>query len=165
MEGDKVLLSTIKSKPSDGSYQGETKRLKGIVLEIEDIVSDEDVDIVALEGLAFMARNTTALVQLSGLNYMVRAMLEDYRKKFLVVAPSTLKKFVTGKGNSPKDVIMLSIFKKYGQSILDNNQADAFALAKCAEAFVDHTDHNKNDYTLYETEVLSALKEKNKWSY
>lgn len=149
------FLKTISSKPSGDSYIAELRRIKNIVREIEDILMDNyDIDIIAIEGLAFMAKNTTSLMQLAGLSYMVRNMLDDYGKRFLVIAPSSLKKFITSKGNATKDIMMLETFKRYDISILDNNQCDAFGLAKCASYY---KKKNLSDLTKEQKEVIELL--------
>jgi len=67
----------------------------------------------SIEGMAFMAKNTTSLVQLAALNYMVREWIVYDENKFIIVAPSSLKKFITGKGNAHKDLMMMTVYKKY----------------------------------------------------
>ena len=53
------------------------------------------------------------------------------REKAVVeVPPSTLKKFVTGKGNAKKDQMMLAIYKRWGTEFDNNDAADAYALAQ-----------------------------------
>src|SRR5436189_111849 len=47
-----------------------------------------------------------------------------------VVGPSTLKQYVTGKGNSPKELLMLECFKRWGYSATDNNDCDAHCLMR-----------------------------------
>jgi crossover junction endodeoxyribonuclease RuvC len=147
-------LHTIKSKPSGDRHLDELLRLKKIVSDIEDILigQDEEVDLVAIEGLAFMAKNTSALVQLAGLNYLVRSLLHDMNKEFTIVAPTSLKKYATGKGNGQKDLVMLEIYKKYGVTVLDNNQGDAFVLAQVARAYL-----KKGKLLEYEKQVINIL--------
>jgi len=48
--------------------------------------------------------------------------------------PTELKKFITGKGNAKKQIIIQQVYKKYGIEFEDDNLADAFVLAKMAEA-------------------------------
>ncbi len=50
----------------------------------------------------------------------------------LVVPPMTLKKFATGKGTSKKQEMLLQIYKRWGVEFLDDNAADAYALARLA---------------------------------
>ncbi len=138
IEDGKLLSSSlIRSKPSGPRPKDETKRILGIVEEITKKIDEFEPELVVIEGLAFMARNSTALVQLAGLNYLIRSLLYSRDIKFLIVAPSTLKKFITGKGNSQKDVMMLETYKQYGISLLDDNLVDAHGLAQVGSAVLD----------------------------
>jgi crossover junction endodeoxyribonuclease RuvC len=40
-----------------------------------------------------------------------------------------LKQFVTGKGTSPKELVMMNVFKRWGYEAATNNLADAYTLA------------------------------------
>ena len=48
----------------------------------------------------------------------------------IVVPPTTLKKFVTGKGAASKGQMLYSVNHKYALSLTDDNLADAFGLAR-----------------------------------
>ena len=52
---------------------------------------------------------------------------------FFVVAPTQLKKYVSGKGNGPKGIVIREIYKKWGVDAKDDNQADACVLSHMAE--------------------------------
>ena len=146
----------IKSKPTpDGQPIDELKRIKKIVEEIETIIAENLPNIAIIEGLAFMVRNATALVQLSALNYFVRSMLMDYHVPFVIVAPTSLKKFITGSGISKKDVILIELYKRYGVSILNDNEADAYGLAQVGLALLGG---NSKTTTKLQEEVTSLLK-------
>lgn len=137
---DVIFSGLIKSKPSGKDPKSETKRLMGIVDEIfstiDDKIGTEEPNLVLIEGIAFMARNSTALSQLSGLSYLTRAELVLNDWPLVVVAPTTLKKFVTGKGNVEKDKMMMCIYRDYGFEAIDNNVSDAFSLAACGMALL-----------------------------
>lgn len=126
----------IRSKPSEKTHIAELERILTIRDKIIALIEDgkDKVEIVALEGMAFAVRGTTSLTQLSGLNYFVREIVYKKGISFIVIAPSTLKKFITGKGNCPKDIMMLETFKRYNVSITNNNVCDAYCLAQCALA-------------------------------
>ncbi len=140
IENDKILRQKlIKSKPVGDKPSAEIERMVKIIDEVMSVIDCPKVDnypphMVAIEGIAFMARNTTAMAQLCGLNYMLRVVLRIKELKFVVVAPSSLKKFITGHGNAQKDNIMLSVFQRYGETLTDNNIADAYGLSRVAEA-------------------------------
>ena len=69
----------------------------------------------------------------------------------LIVPPTTLKKYVTGRGNSSsKSQIMLNIYKKWQVELLDDNAADSFGLA--------HIISNQASLS-YEKEVVELLKD------
>lgn len=156
LENGKIIKqSLIKSKPSGDKPVDEVKRIQGIVSEIEYIISDYVLDIAVIEGMAFMAKNTTALVQLSALNYMTRALLMGYETPFVIVAPTSLKKFVTGNGAAKKDVMLIEIYKRYGVSIMDDNEADAYSLSQVGLALLKG---NSKPITKTQEEVLSLLR-------
>ena len=53
----------------------------------------------------------------------------------LKVPPSTLKKYATGRGNAKKVEIVLAVYKQFGKEIKDDNEADAYVLAKVASGY------------------------------
>ena len=144
----------IKTKPSGDHPIKELNRLFEIRRSLPKM---EDDDVCIMEGIAFMARNTSALIQLSALNYFIREKLYLDGIKFIVVPPTVLKKFISGKGNSPKELIILEIFKRYGVTFNDNNLADAYALARIGTGLMDST----TKLTKFQQEVISDLKKKN----
>lgn len=134
-DGGEVLASgVIKSKPSGDKPIEETKRILQIVEtvmeKIDETLPDCNPDLVVIEGLAFMAQGTS-LVQLAGLNYLTRILLHTFRWPFMIVQPTTLKKFITGSGKGDKDMMMMAVYKNYAFESLDNNECDAYALAAC----------------------------------
>lgn len=136
----KVLSSgVIKSKPSGDKPIHEALRIKKIaedILErIDETLPNVNPDMVAIEGLAYLASGTS-LTQLSGLNYLVRILLAEFKWPFLIVFPTTLKKFITSSGKGDKDMMMLHVFKNYGFEASDNNENDGYALAACAMALM-----------------------------
>lgn len=137
-KGEVLASGIIKSKPVGDKPIEETKRIvkiaEDIMEKIDEILPDENPNLVCIEGLAFMARNTSALVQLAGLNYLTRILLAEFKWPFLIVAPSSLKKFITQKGNADKNMMMMTVFKDYGFEPLDDNENDAYALAICGLA-------------------------------
>lgn len=156
-DGKFVKRHLIKSKPVGDLPLNEVRRIRKIVEEIETIVTDreETINVAVIEGLAFMVRNATALVQLSALNYMTRAMLDDYHIPFVIVAPTSLKKFVTGSGASKKDVMLIETYKRYGVSIVNDNECDSYGLAQIGLALLGG---NTKETTQFQEEVLALLK-------
>lgn len=81
--------------------------ITNIVDKIKQIVeSFEGVKIISIEGLSYGSR-TSSLVDLSGLNYLIRNALKNYT--IFVFAPSSVKRFWSGMGNASKE-IMTQVF-------------------------------------------------------
>jgi crossover junction endodeoxyribonuclease RuvC len=144
----------VKSKrPKDNSPVNELKRILKIVSDIEEYLVGKEIELVLIENLAFCARNTSALVQLSALNYMIRETCYSHDIKFILVAPATAKKFATGKGNAKKDQMMLEVYKRWGMSFSDNNLCDSYVLAKMGESLI-----NIKKNTKEQEECIKLLK-------
>lgn len=84
---------------------------------------------VYLEGAAYQATGQ-AILQMGALHFITRLFLFKNGVNYKVIAPGTLKKFVTGKGNSKKDLMLLKTFKKWGVEFEDHNLCDAYGLAR-----------------------------------
>jgi len=163
---DVIYSGIIKSKPTDRTPMGETKRLMDITDDVFTLIENKlwtlEPDLVLIEGIAFMARNSTALSQLSGLSYLIRAELILNDWPFTIIAPTTLKKFITGSGKADKDVMMMKVYKDYGLEYSDNNESDAFGLSACGMAVLGNP---LKKITKPQEEVIELLKkqhEKNK---
>ena len=91
------------------------------------------------------------------------ALLEVFGGTTLVkpdlIATNTLKKFVTGKGNGPKSVIIKGVYKKWGYDVDNDNLADAYGLARLAAAVTCGTSEHA-----YEREcIATVLKRRTPW--
>jgi len=120
-----------------------------VIKSIEEETGGRALSDAAMEGYAYgsqmanMAGELGATVKLT--------LYTNYSIYPLIVPPTSLKKYVTGKGNNvKKSQVMLAVYKKWGVELLDDNAADAYALAKMAEG---------NAKTDYEKDVLLKLQE------
>lgn len=158
-DGKKLFSGVIRSHPAGKRPVDELERILDIVGRVEKILDthmDAGEGLVVIENLAFMAKGNT-LTQLSGLNYFVRKMCRDRGWRFALVAPLTLKKFVTGKGKGDKSVMMAEIHKRWGEAFLDDNEADAYALARAAAVFdpkTKATESTRHIYKLISSQIL-----------
>jgi len=135
--GKLVEKKSIITKPEGKRPVDEIMRLQTIINQIVAIIDAHSPTIVGIEGIAFGVGKTTALAQLSGLNYLLRKELMIRDIAFVIAAPSSLKKFVTGKGNAQKDEVMLAVYKRWGVTFTDNNECDAYGLAQLALSIYD----------------------------
>lgn len=83
-------------------------------------------DVVAIEGYAYgSARGASQQHSLGELGGVVRLALFEAGIHYVDVAPATLKKFATGKGNANKELMLAESIRRLGYSGSDSNEADA----------------------------------------
>lgn len=109
-----------------------------IVDEMQTYIFDSNFEsFIVIEGISYGSSiRTKSVFDLAGLNYLIRYKLIKVfeHSKFTIVPPSELKKFISGKGNSNKDV-MIELFKtiypNFNLPKLDDI-ADAYFMASYA---------------------------------
>lgn len=79
---------------------------------------------VFIEGMAFAAQGNVAL-QLAGVGFILRLALWERAIRYCEITPNQAKKFLTGKGQAQKNLILLKTFQKYGIECGNDNEADA----------------------------------------
>ena len=80
-------------------------------------------DLVAIEGYAFARTNQAH--QVGELGGVVRCALWDAGIEFVEVAPSSVKKYATGKGNANKNAMLVAAGRRLGYEGDSNDEADA----------------------------------------
>ena len=111
-------------------------RLKWFRFEFVKLLNMYEPDLCAIEGYGFGAKNSHAH-SLGELGGVLKLQMLDCMTDFLVVPPTSLKLFVTGKGNSPKTVMGKELYKRFDIDLDDDNQVDAAGLAMMAMGWVD----------------------------
>lgn len=114
-----------------------------------------------IENYAFAAPKQTGgqITRIAELTGIIKEALVTRARadRIWICAPGTLKKFCTGKGNAPKELMIREVFRKWNFMAKDNNEADAFSLMKLMhKAIVD------KDVTKYEKEAITSLRKTNK---
>jgi len=159
LDEDKLIYSEcFKPKNKSGS-----RRLVEIRCKISKTLKEYAPALVCLEGYSFRSRGR-AVFQIGELGGIVRVLLYEsdlhgsdlYESgiKWLEIAPSQVKKFATGKGNSGKDLILQQVYKRWGQEFETSDEADAFVLAKIGTILLGH----KEKLTVQQGEVIKAIK-------
>lgn len=106
--------------------------LDRFLTEILDLVGENrQIGDVVMEGYAY---SSTMAHTAGEVGATVKLALYNGRKiQPFVVPPSTLKKYVTGRGKAvSKSEIMLGVYKNWGADFTDDNAADSYALARIA---------------------------------
>ena len=85
-------------------------------------------DVIVIESPAMQAQGQ-ALTKIFGLNAVVRYDLWEDDKKWVDVAPTSLKKFVTGNGRASKADMIEAVAERWGFHADNDDIADAYGLA------------------------------------
>lgn len=104
-------------------------RVDHILTEITRELTTTEYDLVCLEGYSFGSKGR-AVFQAGELGGIVRHWLWSEEIPWIEIPPTQVKKFATGKGNVNKDQVMMQVYKRWGFEAPDDNQADAYVLAK-----------------------------------
>lgn len=107
-------------------------RLADVFRHIQsELYQYQDIADVAIEGYAYGSHMANMLGELGG---VVKVCLRFQGHYPLIVPPTNLKKYATGKGTGvSKSQIMLSVYKKWGVEFTDDNAADSYVLARIAQ--------------------------------
>jgi crossover junction endodeoxyribonuclease RuvC len=97
---------------------------------------EERIELVAIEGFSFGSRGGTMQSEINGLGQTIRLALWRRGLSYVEVPPSTLKKWISGKGNAEKSTMMMEVLDRWGYKSTDDNDADAYALARLAERWL-----------------------------
>lgn len=93
----------------------------------------EGADLVVMEDLSF-GSNMPGAAERHGLAYIIRLALWRGKVPFHLVAPSSLKKFITGSGKAEKNIIIREVYRRFKDhdgfaiEVKDDNQADSIGL-------------------------------------
>ncbi|MFA7191056.1 MAG: crossover junction endodeoxyribonuclease RuvC [Dehalococcoidales bacterium] len=128
------------------------------LIEIRNKISHEakNADLVFLEGYAFARANQAH--QMGELGGVLRVMFLEMGIKVIEVAPSTVKKFATGKGNAKKEDIAVAVYKRWKFEADTNDEIDAYCLLQIGLAYMNRV----NGLTAFQREVIDGLKKEKK---
>lgn len=88
------------------------------------------VDLVLVEGFSFASKGN-ALYQIGGLGWIIRLALTEAKVPWVLVTPSQLKLYATGKGSgkgTDKIAMGVAAMERAGVRFEDDNQCDAWWL-------------------------------------
>lgn len=128
---DKVRIGCIKPRTRGAA------RLAFIRDSVKELITRAAPDLVSLEGYA-MGFNSgkSRLFDIGELGGVLRLLVWECKIPLLIVPPSTLKQFITGNGAAKKFHIRAALRELYSIDIDQDDQADAYALLKYGEGFL-----------------------------
>lgn len=127
-KGKILSKNRFKTKPIDLIED----RLFFISSQVLSVLETTNIERLYIEGLSYSSSGQSTM-ELAGLHYVVRCLIaQKYGVIYKLVAPPSLKKFVSGVGNCKKNLMLLYAFKKFGEEFDDDNICDAYCLARMA---------------------------------
>lgn len=106
------------------------ERLRWFVYKLSETIEDFQPSLIVIEGYAY-AKGQGAH-QIGELGGALRLIMHMNDLHYVEVAPTKLKKFVTGKGNAKKEIVMVELYKRFGVEVPTTDEADATGLALMA---------------------------------
>jgi len=102
------------------------ERLDWICTQIRDELLARQAHLIVFEDLAFAAHDRNH--ERAGLATLVRWRCWRDKMPYVLVAPTTLKKFVTGSGKGEKNMMLLAVYKRWQHNPANDNESDAIGL-------------------------------------
>ena len=99
------LLETKKEKDTKAPSIDYTRRLMKIKHLVKQFITDNKVELIAIEGMSFGSTGRI-IFELGGLSHILRELFVEEGVDFIVIPPTTLKKFWTGKGTANKGMMI-----------------------------------------------------------
>ena len=141
---NELLTASLCTNESTG-----IERASSISRQVIRIVKNFLPSVVIIEGYAYA--NSGSLVILAEIGTLIRWRIWMEGVPYLEVAPSTMKKFITGKGNTMKDQVRLSVYKRWQFEHESNDVVDAYAIAQTARVMLRWDEMIKKDQEALKT--------------
>jgi len=145
-----VHVFKSKSPGKKAPVEARMRRIDDLVLNALKVIQEIRPKVIVIEGYAYGAN--TAGVYLGELGGILRKCLLPMTDHLVEVAPTTLKKFVTGKGNANKTQMVSTIASKYNLVLKTDDEADAYGLMEMAKVLAGFEEGTKQ-----EKEVLKKV--------
>ena len=148
-----TILQTCLGVPQQG-----IERLFFLRSKFNEILDTHPITFACLESGAYNEKGR--LFQIGELYGLVTLLLYEKGIPYISAAPLAVKKYVSSIGkNQGKGAVMLDVFKMYGLSIYNDNEADACVLSHIAKDYYSTViqEHVLEDLKPYQKEVLKTI--------
>lgn len=122
--------------------RNKTERVSFIRDEIKSLVNNYRPDYVGMEDYSFGTRGQA--FYMGELGGMLKLIASDLKWKMLVIPPTMVKKYATGKGNADKSLMLKEVYKTWNKDFDDDNICDAFVIAALTNAIMNVKNKRKS---------------------
>jgi len=151
--GSVIMVETIKTTPD--AFENDLARMIHIRNTIMAKMPN-DVKLVCIEDF-FTGMHAGSGIRLAMLGAIIRVAMYEKGIAFLIVAPTSLKKWILGKGVGEKNLILREVYRKLGMSVENDNEADGVVLAHLAEQLHCELTGIPYESPKYQQEVIKNL--------
>lgn len=137
------------------------ERVDHIVDIVMGMTEKIDPELVIMEDY-YVGLNKQVTIMIVVLGTVMRYRLLNSGRGYLTVAPTQVKKFLTGNGTAKKDNMLKCIYKKYNFDTNSNNLADACAIAHVGMSYLAYKAGKEDGLQKYELEVLKKIDKERK---
>lgn len=121
-----------------------TPRLQYIRDALQRVITEHPgIVLASMEGYSHNSINRKFL--LGEIGCAVKLVLADSNIPLLEIAPKQLKKFASGSGSADKEQVQLSIKAKWGEGITQDDESDAYVLARIAYTSLQQNSSNRSE--------------------
>ena len=124
--GSGIVETKLKKETTFPKLRG-MERLAALGGDLLRIITEHQPTYIYIEGYSFASKHNREIAYALGTVLRYFMWQEDW--DYTEIAPPTLKKFVTGKGNCAKDLVLKEVYKNWGFDTDNDNIADAYGLA------------------------------------
>jgi len=100
-----------------------------VMAEVMQVILAQGPSKIVIEGYSLNMKNASSVIPLVELGGLMRFMMQIEGMTWYDPRATEIKKFATGKGGSPKEVVMMNVFKRWEYESKTNNIADAYVCA------------------------------------
>ena len=113
------------------------ERMAYLAGRIAGLIIEERADLAAMEGPSYGSASTKMFHESAGLWWQVRMRLYRESVVSVVISPSSVKKYATGKGSAEKTLVAMEAARRFRDNApRSTDEADALWLAAmCAERY------------------------------
>lgn len=147
----------VKPNIKSDNQSNHMRRIQAITNDIMSGVFSFEPDLVVVEGYSFASRFTSFTAV--EINAILRLRLFENNIPYILVPPTTLKKFITGRGNAKKQDMLLEVYKRWQVEAKTDDEIDAYGLAMLGAAFQGYLkDMPKVNMSIFEKNELIIIK-------
>ena len=134
------------------------RRIRSLL--VESIPSPDKTRAIFIEGYSMGSRSGKAF-DIGELGGVVKVFLKDVGfVDPVLIPPTSLKKFITGKGNGKKELMREWVYRKFGlgsEIFPSNDMVDAYSLCRFGAVWLDWKEGKLPNLNKQTTEVLKKI--------